>query len=131
MDADAEVLAVAAAWDSALVADDATAFAGFVTDDWVYVGPTGATSKADITGWIASGRLTHHSMRTVGSPRVAIHADTAVVTARRLSTGAWNGVEYAADEWISDVYVRQGGRWRCILSQKCPAQPAAVDDHAG
>ena len=117
-----DVLAVEAAWDAALVANDAEAFASYVTDDWVYVGPTGATPRADVIGWIATGRLAHHTMRTTGSPRVAVHGDTVIVTAHKVSTGAWDGVAYAADEWISDVYVRRRGRWLCILSQKCPAE---------
>jgi hypothetical protein len=61
-------------------------------------------------------------MRTNGASRVAVHADTAIVTARKASSGEWNGVAYTADEWISEVFVREGGRWRCVLSQKCPAE---------
>ena len=81
MNVDADILAVSAAWDDALVANDAPAIASFVSDDWVYVGPTGAVPRADIIGWIRSGRLVHHSMRTVEPPRVATHGDTAIVTA--------------------------------------------------
>lgn len=66
---EADVLAVSAAWDAALIANDATGFAEFVTADWAYVGPAGATSRA--------------------------------------------------------VFVREGGRWRCVLSQKCPAETAS------
>jgi ketosteroid isomerase-like protein len=121
MSVEADVLAVAAAWDAALVANDATAVAGFVTDDWVYVGPAGATRKGDIVGWIASGKLAHHTMRTIGPPRLAAYGDTVIMTARKASTGAWDGVAYTADEWISDVFVRLSGRWLCVLSQKCPA----------
>lgn len=98
-DVGAEVLAVSAAWDAALIADDPAAFAGFVVDDWVYIGPTGVDTRAEIIGWIASGTLSHHTMRTIGRPRVAVHRDTA-------------------------VFVRQSGRWRCVLSHKCPVGPA-------
>jgi uncharacterized protein (TIGR02246 family) len=122
MNPEAEVLSVSAAWDAALVANDAEAFAGFVTDDWVYVGPAGATTKADVIGSIARGRLAHHTMRTIGSPRVAAYDDTVIVTARKASSGAWDGVTYAADEWISEVFVRQDGRWRCAISHKCPVE---------
>ena len=117
-----EILAVSAAWDDALVANDDAAVARFMADEWVYVGPNGATPKADIVGWIAAGRLAHHTMRLVGAPRVGVYGETAVVTARKASTGAWEGAAYAADEWISEVYVRKDGRWRCVLSQKCPAE---------
>ena len=122
MTIEAEVLAVSATWDVALLANDATAFAGFVTDDWVYVGPTGPIAKADVVEWITTGRLTHDTMRTIGTPRVAVHGEIAIVTAHKASSGAWDGADYAADEWISEVYVRENGYWVCVLSQKCPAE---------
>ncbi len=121
MSIEAEVLAISAGRDAALVANDAEAVAASMTDDWVYVGPTGATPKTDIIGWIATGRLAHHTMDTIGRPRVAVHGDTVLVTAHKESSGDWDGVAYTADEWISEVYVREDGRWRCALSQKCPA----------
>lgn len=116
-----EILAVSAAWDMALIGNDASLIADFMTEDWVYVGPDGATPKADIIGWIASGRLVHHSMTVVGTARVAVAGDTVLVTARKASSGSWDGAQYTADEWISEVYVRTGGRWRCALSQKTEA----------
>ena len=120
MDLRAEILACSSAWDTALLANDAQAFATFVTDDWVYVGPTGPTSRADLLSWIEAGRLVHHTMRTVGKPRVVVHGDAAIVTAHKTSSGTWDGSAYEADEWISEVYTRDDGRWRCVLSQKCP-----------
>lgn len=116
-----DVRAVSAARDAALIGNDASLIASFMTDDWVYVGPTGATPKADIIGWIASGRLVHHSMTVAGGERVASAADTVVVTARKVSSGSWDGVPYTADEWISEVYVQTDGAWRCAFSQKTAA----------
>ena len=113
-----EVRAVSAALDAALIGNDTPLIASFMTDDWVYIGPTGATPKADIIGWIASGRLAHHSMMVVGADRVARAGDAVLVTARKASSGSWDGVPYTADEWISEVYVHTDGRWRCALSQK-------------
>ena len=115
-----EVRAFSALRDEVLVGNDAALIAGSMTDDWVYVGPDGITPKADIVGWIASGRLAHHSMDTVDGERVARAGDAVVVTARKASSGTWDGVPYTADEWISDVYVRVDGRWLCAFSQKAP-----------
>ena len=123
MQTEAEVLAVSASWDAALVANDPVGFAGFATNDWVYVGPAGQPRRATSSMPSRAGRLAHHTMRTIGVPRVAAYGDTAIMTARKASTGAWDGVPYDADEWISEVYVRQGGRWLCALSQKCPGEP--------
>ena len=122
MTIEAEVRAVSAAWDEALTGNDASRIATFMTDDWVYVGPTGPTPKADIIGAIASGRLVHHSMAVVGVDRVVLAGDAVVVTARKVSSGVWDDVPYRADEWISEVFVRSDGSWRCALSQKTAAQ---------
>jgi ketosteroid isomerase-like protein len=116
-----EVRAVSAAWDAALLRNDAAVVAGFMTDDWVYVGPTGATPKADVIGWIASGRLAHHTMAVTSGERVVAAAGTVLLTARKVSSGSWDGAPYTADEWISEVYVRTGDGWRCALSQKTAA----------
>ena len=124
MSAEADVLAVSAAWDAALVTNDADAFARFVTDDWVYIGPAGATSRADVIDSIATGRLAHHTMRTIGEPRVAVHGDTVIVTARKASSGTWDGVAYTADEWIAEV-VRcetMADERSALESAKCPVE---------
>ena len=122
MSVESEILAVSTAWDAALVANDADAIAAFMADDWVYVDPAGASSKSDLIGWIETGRLAHHTMQTIGRPRVAAHGDTAIVTARKASSGSWDGADYVADEWISEVFVRRDGRWTCVLSHKTAAE---------
>ncbi len=113
-----EIRATANAWNRALIANDAEAIASFMTGDWVFVGPNGVTPKTELIGWIASGRLAHHSLETVGAERFAIHGDTVLVTGRGRSTGSWEGVAYATDDWTTDVFVRQDGRWLCALSHK-------------
>jgi ketosteroid isomerase-like protein len=122
-----EVRAVSATWDQALISNDAAWVGGFMTEDWVYVGPQGAIPKADLIGWIASGRLAHHSMAAVGDLRVVRAGDTVMLTARKASTGSWDGVPYTADEWISELYVPMDGGWRCAFSQKtvCEVPPGA------
>jgi ketosteroid isomerase-like protein len=115
-----EVRAVAAAFDEALVGNEADAVGSFLTDDWVYVGPDGIVSKSELVGWIASGRLAHHMMTVVGDERLARVGDTFVFTARKASSGRWDGSLYTTEEWITDLYVRDAGHWRCAFSQKTP-----------
>jgi ketosteroid isomerase-like protein len=119
---EAALLAVSAAWDAALVDNDAGAVASFMADDWVFVSPSGITPKAAIIEWIAIGRLAHHAMEPVGPSRVAIHGDVAIITARKASSGTWDGASYTADEWVSEVFVRRDGRWTCVLSHKAAAE---------
>jgi ketosteroid isomerase-like protein len=113
-----QVRAVAEAWAAALVGNDASRIAGFMTDEWVYVDATGAVAKADVLAWIASGRLVHRTMTVVGTDRVVRAGDAVVYTARTSSSGVWDGVSYTADEWITEVFAPVDGRWRCVFSQK-------------
>ena len=122
MPTETEILAVSAAWDAALVANDAGAVASFMADEWVFVSPSGITPKAELIGWFAIGRLVHHAMETVGAPRVAMHGDMAILTARKASSGSFDGVSYTADEWISEVFIRRDERWTCVLSHKAAAE---------
>ena len=115
-----DVRAASAAMCEALISNDASLVASFMTDDWVHVAATGVTTKADIIGWIASGRLAHHSM-TVVSERLVRAGDAVLVTTRRASSGSWDGTPYTADEWVSEIYVKTDGRWRCALSHKTHA----------
>ena len=117
-----EILAVSAAWDAALIANHAGAVASFMADEWVFVSLSGITPKAELIRWIAIGRLVHHAMETVGPPRVATHGDMAILTARKASSGTFDGVSYTADEWISEVFVRRDERWTCVLSHKAAAE---------
>jgi uncharacterized protein (TIGR02246 family) len=118
-----QIRAISDAWDAALIANDAGAVAGFMADDWVFVGPTGVTPKREIIDWIESGRLSHHSMQAIGDVRIVVNGDVAVLTARKASTGTWEGTPYTADEWLSEVYVKQGRGWPCILSHKSAVDP--------
>ncbi|MFI5736581.1 nuclear transport factor 2 family protein [Kribbella sp. NPDC051587] len=114
-----EIRAAGAAADEALLGNDAELISTFFTDDWVYVGPSGITAKTELIGWIASGRLAHHTMETVGPERIAPVGDSVVVTARRTSSGTWDGTPYRADEWISEILVRDDfGLWRKAFGQK-------------
>jgi ketosteroid isomerase-like protein len=123
---EAELLAVSAAWDAALVDNDAGAVASFMADEWVFVSPSGITPRADIIEWIAIGRLAHHAMAPIGPQRVAIHGDVAILTARKASSGVWDGVSYTADEWVSEVFIRRDGRWTCVLSHKAAVEQDAA-----
>jgi ketosteroid isomerase-like protein len=117
-----EIRANNEAFNRALLANDAAAVAEFMSDDWIYVGPGGITQKAELIGWIASGRLAHHSFELIGEERIAIHDGTVLVTARRRTTGTWEGISYSTHEWLSEVYMKVGSRWLCFLSHRADAE---------
>ncbi|PWK72729.1 nuclear transport factor 2 family protein [Aminobacter sp. AP02] len=121
MDDKSEVVELARAWAAAIVSNDATAIGDFMTDDWVIVGPDGATGKADFLATVQSGDLTHDMMDPVGDPRVELYGATAVYSARVVNSGHFRGQPFSADEWTSDVFVRHGSGWKCVLSHVTPA----------
>ena len=109
------------AWDAALLANDASAVGSFMADDWIFVGPDGIATKADIVGHIATGRLTHTAFEAIGAERIVIHGGVVLVTSRRRTAGTWDGVPYTTHEWLSEVYEKVDGRWLCVLSHKADA----------
>ncbi len=106
--------------DAILVGNDADAIAALFADEWVSLDPRGYTTKAELIEWIRSGRLAHHSMATAGDLRIQIAGDSAIISARKASTGSWEGTDYATEEWITDVLQRRDGRWVCVFTQKSP-----------
>jgi len=53
--------------------------------------------------------------------RAKRYGDIAVVTGRNQNTGTYQGEAMAADEWVTDVFVRSGDSWRCALTHLTPA----------
>ena len=95
--------------------------ASFMADDWIFVGPGGIATRAEITGHIAAGRLTHTAFEAIGEERIVIRS-VVLVTGRRRAAGTWDGVPYTTDEWLSEVYENVDGLWLCVLSHKADAK---------
>ena len=117
MSDDAELVAVEDEWALAIVSNDAARIAGFMADDWVMVSESGLTTKEQFLSVVESGALTHSAMDRVGDARVRAYGDTVLLTARMTNTAHYEGRRFDADEWVTDVFVRRGGRWLCVLSQ--------------
>ena len=120
----AELVAVEEDWARAVVSNDAGRIAGFMADDWVVVSDSGITAAERFLAVLRSGQLTHSVMVAAGVSRVRVYGDTAVVTVRMTSTAHYQGQRLEADEWTTDVFVRQAGRWRCVLTHLTAAAPA-------
>jgi ketosteroid isomerase-like protein len=113
---EAELVAVAHAWDRAMVENDAEAIGRFMADDWTIIGSDGSVGdKATFLGLVASGALSHDVM-TSEDVKVRLYGDTAVVTARGVSGGQYQGRSFREVERSSCVFVRQQGQWRCVLT---------------
>ncbi len=112
----AELIAVAHEWDQAMVRNDAQSIGRYMADDWTIVGPDGSMSdKATFLGLIESGALSHDVMSSEDF-RIRIYGDTAVLLARGVSGGSYQGQRFREVERSSNVFVKQDGHWRCVLT---------------
>jgi ketosteroid isomerase-like protein len=116
------LLALEDAFNAAMISNDVEQIAACISDDWVLVTPeSGPLSRATILGVIESGALTHATMRKQ-AVCAKVMGDVAYVTGRGQNTGTFRGAPLSADEWITDVYQRLDGVWRCVLTHLTPAQ---------
>ena len=111
-----ELIGVMHEWDRAMVENDAQAIGRYMADDWTIIGPDGSVGdKATFLALVKSGALTHAVMESEDF-HIRIYGDTAVVTARGVSGGKYQGQPFREVERSSCVFVRQAGRWRCVLT---------------
>lgn len=101
-------------WDRAMVENDPEAIGRYMADDWTIIGPDGSIGdKASFLALVASGALTHDVMESHDLD-VRIYGDTAVVIARGISGGDFQGQAFHLVERVSCVFVRSGGEWICV-----------------
>ncbi len=99
-----------------MVENDTEAIGRYMADDWTIIGPDGnVVDKPTFLGLVKSGALTHDVM-TSEDLKVRVYNDTAVITARGVSGGKYQGRPFHEVERWSCVFVRQDGRWRCVLT---------------
>jgi ketosteroid isomerase-like protein len=113
---EAELTGLAHEWDQAMVENDAEAIGRYMADDWTIFGSDGSMSdKATFLGLVKSGTLSHDVMESEDL-KVRVYGDTAVVTSRGVSGGKYQGQAFREVEQSSNVFVRQEGQWRCVLT---------------
>jgi ketosteroid isomerase-like protein len=111
-----ELIRLGSEWAEAMVANDAEQIGSFMSDDWVIVSERGVSTKEDFLGFVASGALTHSKFEMASDARVKVYGDTAVMTIRVVNTAHFGGQQFDADEWATDVFVKQNGKWLCVHS---------------
>ena len=111
-----ELVAVTQEWDRAMVENDAEAIGRYMADDWVIVGSDGQVGdRATFLALVKSGTLSHDVMESHDLD-IRVYGDTAVVLARGISGGKYQGRPFREIERVSCVFIRTDGRWRCVLT---------------
>lgn len=52
----------------------------------------------------------------------AVIGDVAWVTGHGQNTGTFDGAPFEADEYVTDIYRREGEEWRCMLTHLTPVK---------
>jgi len=104
----------------ALKTGDLTAFAHSTADDAVFIDPHGLASKAEVMKNVAGFRLTDFSMQDV--KLVATSADSGLIAYTLIEKGASHGHEFSAKAYVSSLWSKQNGEWRCRFSQETAAR---------
>jgi ketosteroid isomerase-like protein len=101
----------------AFVSNDADAVDRQLAQDWTIITPEGnELGRSTFLGLIKAGDLSHEAMEFTDTI-VRVYGDTAVVTARATSKGRFKGQPFSESERSTDIFVKQGGRWKCVLTQ--------------
>ncbi|HSK92283.1 MAG TPA: nuclear transport factor 2 family protein [Euzebyales bacterium] len=108
------------AWAAAIVANDPEAIGRFAEPEWIMVGAGGIFPRQRFLESVRSGRVTHDTM-SFDVHAVRLYGDVAVVVVRGRNSGTFDGTPFELDEWTSDVFVRRGDDWRCVLTHLASA----------
>lgn len=109
------------AFNEAMISNDVARIRACITHDWMLVTPErGPISAEAVLAAISSGVLGHYTMAKQ-ERLIRVGKDMAYVTGRGQNTGWFRSDPIEADEWITDIYRRIEGEWRCELTHLTPA----------
>lgn len=115
-----EFQAIEDAFNVAVVSNDVREISKCVSDDWVMVEAQGGiVLRERFFHAVNKGTLSHSAM-TKKVMRVKVYDGIAVVTGRGQNNANWKGEELFFDEWVTDIYRKENGRWVCVLTHLTP-----------
>jgi ketosteroid isomerase-like protein len=123
-----DVLAAQDARFAATIKADVAALGAMMTDDLTYTHSSGMTeTKAELLESLKTGK---HVYRSIEAPerKVRVHGDAAVVSGMAHIVIEPAGKRSEIDLYFTELYVREGGKWKMALWQStrpAPAAPAA------
>jgi hypothetical protein len=110
----AELLALEARWDSAVVRKDVTVLEGILDRGFVFIDADGAVStRAVMLAGLQDPELVIDPFET-RDVLVRVYGGTAVLTGWYEQTGRYRGRAYRSRMRYTDVYVRDAGRWLAV-----------------
>ena len=116
-DAEKEVARLSQQVYEAYVKADTSFLDGALADDWMVIRPRGETSdKAQLLKELKDGTVKYEALDE-SDVKVRVYGDAAIVTGRLQSKVKRQGQEVGGPARYTQVFVRQGGKWRCVATQ--------------
>ena len=109
-------------FNAAVISNNVEKIKNCITTDWVLVDSQGGIISQESFFYVLERGLLSHSTMTKEILRVKVYGDIALVTGRGQNTGTWHEQPLEADEWITDVYKNENGKWLCILTHLTPVK---------
>lgn len=109
-------------FNRAVVTNDIAEIKKCITSDWVLVDSQGGIIPQERFFEALKQGLLSHSTMTKRVLRVKVYDNIALVTGRGQNTGTWQGEPMEADEWITNVYKKDGDEWLCVLTHLTPVK---------
>lgn len=93
-----------------------------MADDWVGIDFLGNTiTKAQFIANLKTGAATTQSIE-LGSIKVRVFGDTAVVTVSDTEKSTYNGKDSSGKYVWTDIYANRNGRWQAVASHSTKVQ---------
>ena len=122
----AELRALNARFINNFITNDVPGHDAILHKGFICIAPTGVrVSRADYLKAWATGfdaeRIPYYDYR---DEKIDVFGDTALVRSTNKRVGLKDGVETVSMTMYTDIYVRDGGAWKCVQAQITPVAPA-------
>ncbi len=111
-----ELLQIERDWAQAAVKNDTATMAKLLGDDYIWQGPAGAATKAEMLADLKSGDTKIESM-TLGDMKVRIFGDAAIVIGSDDEKSSYKGKDTSGHYTWIDVYAKRKGHWHAVATQ--------------
>lgn len=120
-----EIAQLATAWMRAAFARDLDACARLLADDFTMVTDRG--SQIGKAQWLANmgQRVGGTEPPAFLDPCVLAVGDAALMTSRNVLRATFDGQDWSAELYLTDVWVRRGGRWQLVRRHASRVVPGA------
>jgi ketosteroid isomerase-like protein len=117
---EAALKAIEEKWDAAAVKGDVATLGQIFADTFISTSTEGVVrTKADMINEIKSGEVKYESSK-VEDLKVWVYGNAAVVNGKWSGKVIEQGKPVESAERFTDMFIKQGGQWRCVAAHASP-----------